>query len=80
MSLTKCDDFKSFFENLDFISELAFIADLTSHLNHLKKICRLFDQEDNNHPILLKLQREFCIDLTSFEKGTPVRQNKEVYF
>jgi len=35
MSLAKCDDFIPFFEDLDFFSELAFITDLTSHLNNL---------------------------------------------
>jgi len=35
MSLAKCDDFIPFFEDLDFLSELAFIIDLTSHLNNL---------------------------------------------
>jgi len=29
------DDFKSFFEDLDFLSEFALITDLTSHLNNL---------------------------------------------
>ncbi|EFN62346.1 General transcription factor II-I repeat domain-containing protein 2A, partial [Camponotus floridanus] len=35
MSLAKCDDFIPLFEDLDFLSELAFITDLTSHLNNL---------------------------------------------
>lgn len=35
MSFTKFDDFKSFFEDLNFLSELALITDLISHLNNL---------------------------------------------
>lgn len=35
MSLVKCDEFMSLFKDIDFLSELAFITDLTSHLNNV---------------------------------------------
>jgi len=35
MSDTKFDEFKSFFEDSDLLCELAFLTDLTNHLNNL---------------------------------------------
>lgn len=35
VSIAKCDEYKFFLENLEFLCELAFITDLTNHLNIL---------------------------------------------
>jgi hypothetical protein len=51
-----------------------------SHLNYLKKICRLLEQEDYTSPVVIKLRREFCQDFRKFENGNSVSQEKEIYF
>lgn len=51
-----------------------------AHINHLQKICRLFDLKKPDQPIISKLHQEFCADLEMFKRGATINPESKVYF